>query len=1074
MPAHSAEDCQFLGTLDSGIIVEFRDYKYSVDFIHNNAPLFSDDNWVDVAELRDFLQARPPSEPREQDFSFNLPSSSPSDELPTWAPSNTSWLDSDKIESKVCVEPDTPLHITSKTVVQHLEKVVNKLPTGWPIHHVPSGVVLLIPSASFKFMDANGKLIPVDAVIKNSDLDSWRGNTGVAHSGKNDATVTFAPGEAPVRCRASGLACAGTWACERVDQSLLNVERYGLDTAARDRLIAAQEATRACQGSTPEMMAATYLNVLYGRTCKYKDMQRARCKGRFVLRQARSGAFFMGCDLAEGLDKRRHTSFPIDSAVDIDVLKRLLACKDLGMTKNTPPCSNVQVPSTGGKLKYCPYAHIVEGKYLGPARMVQHPCPVKRTIYVPLGVNNERRALVFHKDIPHNHAVPLQHRLTFEAEQLYRELIRAVGVVGATVMKVDHAASSSVLLGGKSAAQHAPALQFKRIKQNLISQEKTKRFPAGLDLTGVYKLFLEDQELPENERYLHRFINTDKGGVLIATCIVDNLALIHEVTSFEADTTFKRTLTLHELEFGFFHRGLERAMTFARFYLNRQDTYHFTLAYDTLQDLVATLTHRPLAFIRFHRGGNLSGVSGDMEVAHLIGLATSLLRTIDVEYFGHDVKTPEELLPFMVRLCMVHVKRAMLDFQSMVTPAQFTQIMSLFSVKSDEELEAYSDDVYAIENPKVTAWWKHKRDSSWILRCILRFKSHMHPKDWDATAATTNTGKSQILIAALGNFLHCFSTRALDKKRADSVRITRSTGNLENKNASLQARVARSLQRTNASRERASDVARRTMAKDDLKKKIDAEQELRRRSAALTKSLHAALSAPSSSSDAAAIKEQLEHEKERRKTSMALQKELQTQLNALKAQEPSGQSNETDECSSSGRVKSSPAIPSSARRFPGPNLSTVPEEPSSVPITSTQPPNASFQELTGSSSFSQLTYPNNAFVDDDEPITVTSFRGFVDQYRRPESGPATRPDDFMRASVEDFLQNVGPARSMLDWDIPTPQGANEAFRFDDPKIFPSLMDMSTLPQTPCGPKRSSTDSHDLYDGLLASKRLRRS
>lgn len=46
------------------------------------------------------------------------------------------------------------------------------------------------------------------------------------------------------------------------------------------------------------------------------------------------------------------------------------------------------------------------------------------------------------------------------------------------------APSTKLLLGGRTPAQFAPALQNKRIKRDIVRDEKLKKYPDGLDLKG--------------------------------------------------------------------------------------------------------------------------------------------------------------------------------------------------------------------------------------------------------------------------------------------------------------------------------------------------------------------------------------------------------------------------------------------------------------------------------------------------------------------------------------------------------------------------------------------------------------
>ena len=75
---------------------------------------------------------------------------------------------------------------------------------------------------------------------------------------------------------------------------------------------------------------------------------------------------------------------------------------------------------------------------------------------------------------------------------------------------------------------------------------------------GAYNLYLEERDKPVDDRYIQSFINTPDGGTLIFTCVPALLKLIHEVTSFECDVTFKRVQVLNEWELVIYFAAVER------------------------------------------------------------------------------------------------------------------------------------------------------------------------------------------------------------------------------------------------------------------------------------------------------------------------------------------------------------------------------------------------------------------------------------------------------------------------------------------------------------------------------------
>lgn len=50
-------------------------------------------------------------------------------------------------------------------------------------------------------------------------------------------------------------------------------------------------------------------------------------------------------------------------------------------------------------------------------------------------------------------------------------------------------------------------------------------------------------------------------------------------------------------------------------------------------------------------------MGADMEAAQVLGAAQSILATNNVEISGINITSPEELLPYFVRVCLTHSKR---------------------------------------------------------------------------------------------------------------------------------------------------------------------------------------------------------------------------------------------------------------------------------------------------------------------------------------------------------------------------------------------------------------------------------
>jgi hypothetical protein len=75
-----------------------------------------------------------------------------------------------------------------------------------------------------------------------------------------------------------------------------------------------------------------------------------------------------------------------------------------------------------------------------------------------------------------------------------------------------------------------------------------------------------------NERYIHRLVAGEDGGVMILTCLSALMKLLDDegVTSFETDTTFKRVAgDINEWEVVIFLKALQRGESSLRIQLKR-------------------------------------------------------------------------------------------------------------------------------------------------------------------------------------------------------------------------------------------------------------------------------------------------------------------------------------------------------------------------------------------------------------------------------------------------------------------------------------------------------------------------
>lgn len=240
---------------------------------HFDIEMDSDD---DDEELHQFHDDREKSDlgssesDSDSDFDYNRPASS-------------NWLD-DNISSTV---NQGPIKITRQCTVDAVE-YLSDLPSYWPVPRNKRAYVVDLSDPKFNVYDKNGKLMTVDALIKNAvsvhflysssrcginglpyfnqEQDSWTGSTG---SGPRDnrpkipSSVFGLKDGQEILCRRSRLTCAGYSACEYINPALVNQERFELDPESLEDVLRIQIDSRLQEADTPEKLALMYVLTTY-------------------------------------------------------------------------------------------------------------------------------------------------------------------------------------------------------------------------------------------------------------------------------------------------------------------------------------------------------------------------------------------------------------------------------------------------------------------------------------------------------------------------------------------------------------------------------------------------------------------------------------------------------------------------------------------------------------------------------------------------------------------------------------------------------------------------------------------
>ncbi|KAJ6500282.1 hypothetical protein DFH09DRAFT_1289819 [Mycena vulgaris] len=671
--------------------------------------------------------------------------------------SDTLWLD-DSLSSRVRVGE---MRVTSNVTVQRVEYVPG-LPSAFPIPEIATAFVVDLHDAQYNLTDKHGKLYTVDALIKNKDNGSFEGPTG---TGDSKVLVTFEPGQPPILCRRSRLGCKGNKAAMPVTtpiqrSSTLFAAIYIRPLVTRTLLHNGRHAGRREElpnngsRSTCKIKSwpfsetlSRFLQLVRNRACTGHAADGGKCKGIAVLRtktqKSRGHSFWLGCS-GWTSDNTKHTGISIPDDVDPDLFLAGFNGQPLAAetSKDTPFCSAIVHPTTGLKSKKCAFTHIVNGEPHTKSAIMKRPCPVQRRIYIPLDPSIRKALIVHPGNIAHNHPIPAFKKVSHKHKAVYKKCIQAAAVSHAP------APSAKLLLGGKKPGEFAAALQFSTVKQKLVHETKLEAYPEGLGVKGAFQLFFEDMKKGVEERYIQRIAFEKDGGVIILTCLASLMRLLDDagVTSFENDTTFKRIAgEFNEWEVVIFLKALQRAVTIAGAYINGTSADFYESLYDKFQEVKLELSGKPVGFKRFIEGGNILAMNSDMEAAQVLGAARSLSKLNKDEAYSNLAfdTPPEQVAPEIIKLCTTHAKRAVLDFETLVSADDYKRLMDFVYIDSEEGIDEFSEFVRGLGIKKIQDWWDHKAMSAWILPCLVKSQSPMSADDWDNTPATTNTGEAQ-------------------------------------------------------------------------------------------------------------------------------------------------------------------------------------------------------------------------------------------------------------------------------------------------------------------------------------------
>ncbi|KAF8161444.1 hypothetical protein B0H34DRAFT_840756 [Crassisporium funariophilum] len=767
-------------------------------------------------------------------------------------PSSSHWLD----ENILSAAKQGPFKITRQCTVEVVESL-SELPSYWPVPREKRAYVLDLSDPKFNLYEKNGKLMTVDALIKNAEQDSWTGCTG---NGPRDSrpkipsSIFGINDGGDIVCRRSRLTCAGYSACEHIHPALVDRKRYELDPESLEDVLQVQIDSRLREADSPEKLALIFFAICHSSPCTAKNQRGQACTGipklvKFNKDKIKSGhRYFVSCNNWSPHFSEGHRTSSIPSGVKDDHLKVLFSGGSLPGFEEPFPCGRIVPAHIGSRVSHCNFPHQGNGSQ---AALVHHACSAYRTIYVPEDPTIRKACVVPDHEEPHNHPILPPTKTPIAIKDIYRKCVETAGVVGSSVRTVDNAAlaRTTKLMLGTSPSLYAPTLQNNRVKQDILREVKKKTYPYGTDLPGVMHLMNEDVKKPIEERYIHGFTTTLNGGRILLTANPYLLSRIHHAKTLFVDTTFKRTVgTMKEWEVVMFDKEVERAVTIARVYSDRADCLQYKTIFDELQHVTLLLTGRPLRLKRLSKDGTLVSIGVDMEIAQALGAGDSFLPTNEPEFSKIHVQTAEEIIEFFIRACYTHAKRGIHDLKPYVTDEEYEHIINFMYLETKEEVDKFSAWVKGLKNPKVQAWWDHKVNNSWILPSLIKCLSKMTSEDWDLTPPTTNVGESQhhwtnintgIMLALLEAIL---TAREIDEKVAAEIKAALETGVLKNHRNDTFTRLSRSTARATQAFKKAREGRKQKKALNVVDEELASLKDTQKENAARIKELKAAKS----------------------------------------------------------------------------------------------------------------------------------------------------------------------------------------------------------------------------------------
>ncbi|KAJ2919368.1 hypothetical protein MD484_g1015, partial [Candolleomyces efflorescens] len=685
----------------------------------------------------------------------------------------------------------------------------------------------------------NGKMMSMAAIIKGEDQDSWQGGSG---GSVNKPTKVIALENA--LCRVVEHICGGSYHCSESDPELLeSCKRYKPDLDETLALFNAEQDVNSADTSSVKANAASFYRAVNSKKCPASIPDSTGslqpCSGTPTTRQlsAKSQSknwdgktYFIGCSNYNTGNKMDHLHQWIPRNTDENIVKQLFqnggrvelvrGCDD--EVSGGDKCARVVSPRIGKKKSECPYSHFKHdgnSEISVTGKMIKRTCNVKLKIFCPVDESDRRAIVVLFGDDGHNHPVFPPTKLTKQQREIYLDAIRAHGLVGATVSKVNNAPSTRQIYGGNAPSVNNPALANTRKCREVLNSEIKRQFPFGKDIkAGVIHqqdCDLKCQDLPDGI-YIHEVVRTAEIQ-LVVTLIPELAARIHDADYTTHDCTYKRVWNdWKEWEVVIWDKRLSKRLTIARLYTTRETRHAFALMFKKLWETIATVTGKPVRF-KFLDGSGLKAIILDGDKNQVAGCGDELVSQAQAAHRqGHrsaapvaELNDPLTIVQHIVKTCDIHLNR-------------------IVYLESREEIDTLVQSCKTSSHKIVRDWIVDKNPTPWFIPSININMSKMAREDWLATPTHTSLNESA----------HPFTNQRtgtgrsiLDAIQTDELRIvqtmetngvlsnlhnTQHERNMSNLNRAA-SRTRKNAQNTSAQNRIAEIKAQMDILKEDLK-----------------------------------------------------------------------------------------------------------------------------------------------------------------------------------------------------------------------------------------------------------------